>query len=498
MQRQFLTLCKGYVCIFIAQKSIFIKDIFTQGLRWTFLANIFGAGLNLVKFILLTQFLSTQDFALVAISSVFVGIASMLQESGINTLLIQKKIISKEFLSASLGWNLIFGFLLFFLLLMLFLPAHFIYPFEGLWLVWCFHSTVLLINGLFIPYKVWSQRELKFDQLAISDLIGVGLGFIVCMILAVNEFGAIALVLGWIAQYFFAGFSILLFAKFSISWVGIFRFQHIKAELIQSLDFWSERIISNLVGAIDVLLFGTLLGADFLGIYEVFKRIILRLINIISISVEKVVFPLMCQAQSAPNKLGQYYWQALSIVLFLTLPISIGSYFFPETILSIFGTEWQGQEQSFQFIAIFSLFHVLLNPVDVLYAAIGKISIWRNLNMVFLGVFFVYLFIPDDYILSTFLLMWFLFTAYTYLFALRQIIACSLLAIGQYILSPLLISILVATLLKQLLPASENFVFLSLFLFGILYLVFMLVFHSSIMNMVKNLVIFGEQENGEK
>jgi O-antigen/teichoic acid export membrane protein len=89
MQRQFLTLCKGYVCIFITQKSIFIKDIFTQGLRWTFLANIFGAGLNLVKFILLTQFLSTQDFALIAITSVFVGIATMLQESGINTLLIQ-------------------------------------------------------------------------------------------------------------------------------------------------------------------------------------------------------------------------------------------------------------------------------------------------------------------------------------------------------------------------------------------------------------------------
>ena len=94
--------------------------------------------------------------------------------------------------------------------------------------------------------------------------------------------------------------------------------------------------------------------------------------------------------------------------------------------------------------------------------------------------------------------MWFLFTAYTYLFALRQIIACSLLAIGQYILSPLLISILVATLVKQLFPATENFVFFSLFLFGILYLVFMLVFHSSIMNMVKNLVIFGEQENGQK
>ena len=447
---------------------------------------------------MLTQFLSTQDFALIAITSVFVGIASMLQESGINTLLIQKKKISKEFLSATLGWNLVFGLILFCILIIIFFPTNYIYQFDGLWLVWLSHSSILLINGLFIPYKVWSQKNLKFDQLAISDLIGVGLGFIVCMTLAMYNFGAFALVLGWMTQYFFAGLSIYLFSKSSISWIGIFQFQHIKSELIQSLDFWSERVVSNLVGSIDVLLFGKLLGADFLGIYEVFKRIVLRLINIISISVEKVIFPLMCQVQNAPNKLAQYYWQGLSIALFLALPISIGGYFFPDNILYFFGVEWHDQGQSFQFIAIFSLFHVLLNPVDVLYAAIDKIAIWRNLNIVFLGAFFIYLFIPDGYILSTFILMWFLFTTYTYLFALRQILQFSFFAVWQYILSPLLISILVANLVKLLLPFTENFVLLSPFLFGILYIGFMLFFHSSIMIIVKNLVITRKQDKAAK
>jgi O-antigen/teichoic acid export membrane protein len=318
------------------------------------------------------------------------------------------------------------------------------------------------------------------------------------MILAMYDFGAFALVLGWITQYFFAGFSIFLFSKSSISWIGIFQFQYIKSELIQSLDFWSERVVSNLVGSIDVLLFGKLLGADFLGIYEVFKRIVLRLINIISISVEKVIFPLMCQVQSCPNKLGQYYWQGLSVALFLALPISIGGYFFPENILYIFGDEWQGQEQSFQFLAIFSLFHVLLNPVDVLYAAIDKISTWRNLNIIFLGIFFIYLFIPDDYILSTFLLIWFLFTAYTYLFALRQILQFSFSTIWQYILSPLLISISAAALVKQLFPSTENFVFLNPFLFGILYIGLMLLFHSSIMSIVRSLIITGKQDKAAK
>jgi O-antigen/teichoic acid export membrane protein len=206
----------------------------------------------------------------------------------------------------------------------------------------------------------------------------------------------------------------------------------------------------------------------------------------------------MCQVQSCPNKLGQYYWQGLSVALFLALPISIGGYFFPENILYIFGDEWQGQEQSFQFLAIFSLFHVLLNPVDVLYAAIDKISTWRNLNIIFLGIFFIYLFIPDDYILSTFLLIWFLFTAYTYLFALRQILQFSFSTIWQYILSPLLISISAAALVKQLFPSTENFVFLNPFLFGILYIGLMLLFHSSIMSIVRSLIITGKQDKAAK
>ncbi len=350
-----------------------------------------------------------------------------------------------------MGTNLIFGFSLFTICIFLSFLFEWFYKFRGLQFIICCHALVLLIQSIGMPFKALMQRNYAFKPLAIGEFVGTVMSFVVSLWLAIGKWGALSLVAGWATQYavtvLYYGVSNTFIPGFRPKFNWIFT----KKIIIKSKVYWGERLISNLAGSLDILVLGKLLGEDLLGIYEVLKRILFRIINIISSSIEKVIFPLLCANSNNPSALRSIYFSGLSTIAILVAPIVAILYFNAYYFMEFFGLEWQTQASLLSFFALWAIIHALLAPIDVFYASIDRIKVWQNANLLFILFTSLLLFSirhqSMNMILNSFLSAWTILMLLFYGYFLRKKLNYSFIQLFREIFLPFLLTFLLAYLI---------------------------------------------------
>ncbi len=362
-----------------------LRQTFFAGIRWTSLASFTNFALGVIQVAVLARFLSKSDFAWVAIAGVFVNTGLQLQSAGINAAIVQKQENAREVLSSLFWLNLGIGVLLFLIMLILAPILVAIYKIPELLHITIIYSAILLVHALNVQYKALFQKNLFFSALSIGDLIGGIVGFTVACWSAVQGLGAYALVFGYLGRALAETIFVMMAGRQLFAPRFFFDFQLIKSYLVFSGFHWSERIVVQIGGQLDVLLIGKLLGSEALGIYDIFKRILIRPFNLINDVLEKITFPVMSQLQKNVHRQRQLFFQLLIHLNTLNLPILIGLTIIARPLLGWYlGADWTEQVLIFRLLCGFCLFHYLLNPVDTLLLAQGQIQKWFFANLLLL------------------------------------------------------------------------------------------------------------------
>lgn len=349
--------------------------------RWTTVSNIMRAILQLAQLIVLTRFLSPQDYGLIALVMVVISYAALLSDMGLSTAFVQRQHISHEERS-SLYWLSVAVSAGLMLLVTAASPlASWIFNEPHLVLLLALVSTNFLAVALGQQLRMDAEKALNFRPVALIELAGAVGGFCIAIVTAMLGWGVYALVA---AAMFSAWLTTLLCWMFlAKGWRPLLRLRW--AEVRWFVRFGGGMVINNVMNHInatsDVLLGGHLLGAAQLGTYSVPRNLILQIQSMVNPIFTRVGFPVIASLQYEPARVQQVYLKIMNLTATVNAPIYVAmAVFAPEFVQLMLGEKFQGAAPLLRVLAVWGLLRSFGNPVGSLLFGLGRVrlSMWWN------------------------------------------------------------------------------------------------------------------------
>lgn len=357
-----------------------------SGVRWTSIAALLKAVLQVVQVAILARLLMPEDFGLMAITLAVMAFLGIFADAGVSNAIIHFQNISREQLS-SLYWLNVSVSLALAVLLALASP----------WVAQWYSEPVLMhllllaalsmvVSSLAQQLRVNAQKELRFAQLAKVEMAAAMGGFVTAVVLAWMGAGVYALSLGALAAALVGcGLAWWILAQ---GWRPQWRMH--MGEIQSFLKFGGYMVGNNLANTfnaqIDILLGGRLLGAQAIGLYNVPKNLTLNVQMVINPIVTNVGLPVMAKVQHDMEQLKRVYLQTMRMTASVNFPIYVAiGLFAPEIVHFMLGGKWSDSIVLLQIFAVWGALRSLGNPAGSLLFATGKAKLAFKWNMVLLA-----------------------------------------------------------------------------------------------------------------
>jgi len=328
-----------------------------KGVKW---ASVSQLGRQIIQYtttVILAALLTPSDFGLMAMAIVIVGFLEIFKDLGTAAAIIQNQNLSDESLSSIFWVNVGFGALVAFIVFLAApLGAEF-YNNSKIEDILKVLSISFIWSSFGIVQKKLLEKELKFDLLAKIELIGVAIGAVVGITLALLEFGVWSLV--------FQSLSIAVITT-SLLWIInswrptiFFSYQKIKPIISYSLNLVGYNVFNYFVRNTDYLLIGKYLGERELGHYYLAYKIMLSPLQNVSLVVSRVIFPIYSKIQNDNERFRKIYSKVANAISFLTFPLMIGVFVLSDLFaVTFFNNKWD--------TALLALLLMILAPVGLI------------------------------------------------------------------------------------------------------------------------------------
>ena len=156
----------------------------------------------------------------------------------------------------------------------------------------------------------------------------------------------------------------------------------------QFFDYISSRL--------DILIIGKLLGEDILGVYNLAKELVLKIVSVINSIGNKVALPFFSLMQKDHEKMGAGYCQMMTILSILNFPICTLTGAFSLIVVNIlYGGDYIDVAPVLTILSIWGLLVCVGNPVGNIVTATGRTDL--SFAYVIIRLFIV---IPLTYLAS--------------------------------------------------------------------------------------------------
>lgn len=293
-----------------------------SSLIWKYLERIGAQGVSFVLTLILANFLTPDDYGIVALLTVFISLANVFVQCGFNTALIQKPHVDNRDYSVGLCVSAGISIVVY---IILYAAAPLISEFykkEQLCIITRVLALVIIPGGLNAIQIAKLSREMKFKKMFSASfeatLFSAGIG----IFLAWRGFGPWALVY---QQISYQVVSCLLMGlssrwKFDLTgWKGILK---------EILPFGSRVLLNNLIITLyldlrTIIIGGMYSSAD-LGLFNRGKQFPQAIMESINGTIQSVMLPVYSRAQDDRPALIAMVRKSVQLSTFVIYPILIG------------------------------------------------------------------------------------------------------------------------------------------------------------------------------
>ena len=166
-----------------------LKKRVISGARLTIGAQLLKLIIQIISITGLARLLEPKDFGLVAMVTVFLGVAQQLVDGGLSSATIQRDKVTHQQASLLFWLNCAIGTLLCILVIIISPLVSYIYDEPRLTTLTIVMSSMLLISGLSVQHEAILFRQRRFGSLAIIDWVSMGVGVLSGIAMALNGAG---------------------------------------------------------------------------------------------------------------------------------------------------------------------------------------------------------------------------------------------------------------------------------------------------------------------
>ncbi len=338
---------------------------------WDLIGNYGGQISSFFISIILARLLSPNDFGLVGMSMVFIGILQIFKDFGFASALVQNENNSSLTYSSVFYLNVGIGAVL---TLVLYFSAPFIGQFfenKAIIKLVRLLSITSFISSFNTVQSTILRIKLDFKILTFRDLTAQIVAGLVAVIFAYYDYGVYALV---IQQVLAAIISTMLLWKIT-DWLPKLEFSWKEIKKLSSFSFYvfAAASVNKVIEQLDTLIIGKLFSPAMLGYFSRANSLNNLIIRNSSGSFTKVFFPALAQIKNENERFERIFLKVINMVTSIAVLLTAIFYLTgDELIIGLFGAKWKPSIPIFQILILKGLTYPISSMVVNAFMAKGK------------------------------------------------------------------------------------------------------------------------------
>ena len=337
----------------MANKSL--KKRTVAAIAWSGAGHLGTVLITFISNMILSRLLMPEDFGCIGMLLIFITISDALAIGGLGQALIQKKNPSHIDYSTVFYCNVFASFFFYFIIFLIAPIVAQFYNMPILCDVMRVQALTIIFHAIYVVQSTQLQRDLRFKEFSLRNIIAAICGTIVAIIVALNGGGVWSLVFSTVTASFV---SIVLLWNMSkwrptleFSWKSFKELFFFGGMIMLSNIF--ERIYSNIQG----LVIGKFYSAKDMGYYSQAFKLEQIPINTISQTVAQVSFPVFSSLQDSLENVRNAVKKNIVCLTYLNFPVSLLMMVLASPLIRLFyGSKWDEAIPYFQILCLAGLF----------------------------------------------------------------------------------------------------------------------------------------------
>lgn len=350
-----------------------------SGIAWTVLFRWSAQLISWAAMLYVARILTPGDYGLVAMATIPIGLARMVEGFGLDAVLVQDRTLSQEQLGRLAGAVLLFGGSLMGLFFILSVPIAKYFHEPAVAAIVCALSLTLITDSIQVLPRAMLQRELRFQALASLDGLQLAVAGVTVMVAATLGLGYWALVCNNLLSAAMVTLASCLLRPYRPSWP-----RELKT-LTRSLSAGGQMIVSRAAwygySNFDSTIIGRILGKDALGVFGFATTFSSFLVGEVLALYSKVVPGIFSAIQTDEQALRRYFLMLIEAVAYLTLPMCFGLALTADDFVRLaLGPQWEAVIAPLRILCIYMACYscqVLLSHV-LLWTGHFRANMWFN------------------------------------------------------------------------------------------------------------------------
>ena len=338
---------------------------------WSSIQRFGSLAIGFISNLVLARLLCPEDFGVIGLIMVFVGIADNLVDGGLGNALIQKKDINKKDISTVFTTNLLFSTILFLSLFFL-APAIANYiNVEKFDLFLRVEAIMVLLRAFIVVPSSLLNRDMDFKKLATIHLLVNAISTMIAIVLALCGFGVWSLILRNISLDAFTILFLYIVKRVPLS-LSIYK-DHFKQLFSYGIFVASANIVEGLYSNILSFILGKKFSVKELGYYnQAYSLVQIPVYSITSI-LNQVFFPYLSKQQNDLQKMTNDLIISFRVMSFFIYPLMFFLICFAEPIITLLYSEkWIPSVPFFQILCAIGFSNFMYHLNRSVLKAIGK------------------------------------------------------------------------------------------------------------------------------
>jgi O-antigen/teichoic acid export membrane protein len=320
------------------------------------------------------------DYGLMSMAQIGIGLARLVQDVGLDGILVQDRTIVGERLARLAGLILMLGFSLWALFAGLAYPMALFFKEPQVALIVIVMGGVFVTDAVQVIPRAQMQRALRYDQLAWTAFLQLAANQIALVIAVRAGMGVWSLVAGQLAGEIIVSFALIYLSPYQVAWPR--QLHTLSGPLVSGWRVLGSRAASYAYGNADQTIIGRLLGKDPLGVYSfatTFSSLPQREIGSI---VSQVVPGIFARMQGQPRDLRRYFMRLTEFLTILSFPMSVGMALVADLVMPLaLGPQWDSVITPLRLLCAYSVFQsaqAMVSPV-LLMTGQFRVHMWCSI-----------------------------------------------------------------------------------------------------------------------
>lgn len=337
------------------------------------------SGAQIITFIvsiILARLLEPSEYGIIAIITIFINLANVIIDGGLNTALIQKKNADDVDFSTILYFSLLLsGFVYLFLFFTAPAIATFYNNNEIIPVL-----RVLSLSIIFCAYnsiqRAYVAKHLLFKKLFWCSLIGIAISGILGVIMAYKGFGVWALVAQSMSNQILTTIVMSLIIKWKP--IKVFSLERFKSLFNYGWKIFATNFIIALYNDIRGIVIGKLYQPASLAFFDRGKQFPSLVMVNINASLQTILFPVLSEEQDKRDRVKSIMRRSTTISCFFIFPLLVGLFAVAKPLILILLTEkWL---PVVPFLQIFCIAYMLM-PMQIANMEAVKSMGYSNITL---------------------------------------------------------------------------------------------------------------------